>query len=261
MFPPELPPVKNKILYAYRVFGKWLSFFIFGFGSVILGILVLPPMRLFLHPKTRFQKYGRRFISGTFRFFIMIMRIIGVVKLSPDDKKKYKNLSSKIIVANHPSILDVVMLISLIPNADCIVSAYLKRHILTGVASQLYILGSRDLDDIFHSCSETLNLGNCLIIFPEGTRTRRNVKPILKKGAARVALNTGCGIVPVHIGGTDKFGLGKKDPWKGFNPTEKYIYKLRMGEEISVEKYKDIPAPAAAKLITNEIKASLFPES
>jgi len=260
MFPPELPPVKNKFLYAYRVFAKWLSFFIFGLSSVVLGILVLPPMRLFLHPKTRFQKHGRRFISGAFRFFILIMKSLGIVELIPDDKKKYSNLSSKIVVANHPSILDVVMTISLFPNADCIVTAYLKRHILTGVASQLYILGSRDLDDIFQSCSETLNQGNCLVIFPEGTRTKRNVKPILKKGAARVALSTGCSIVPIHIGGTDKFGIGKKDPWPAFNPTEKYIYKLTMGQEIDPAKYKDKPAPAAAKLITKEIEAFLFPK-
>ena len=261
MFPPDFPPIKNKILYAYRVFGKWLSFFIFGLGSVILGTLVLPPMRLVLHPKTRFQKYGRRFVSATFKFFITVMGIIGVVKLMPDDREKYKNIFSKIIVANHPSLLDVVMLISLIPNADCIVNPYLKKNILTVVASQLYIFGSSDLDEIFSSCTETLKHGNCLIIFPEGTRTPRIKKPILKKGAARVALNTGCGIVPIHIGGTDKFGLGKKDPWYGFNAAEKYIYKLTMKDEITPERFKDLPPPAAAKLITNEIEAFLFPKN
>jgi len=260
MFPPDLPPIKNKFLYAYRVFIKWFAIFIFGFGSVLLALLVLPPMRIILHPKERFQKHGRRFISGTFKFFVFIMDFLGGVTLIADDKNKYKNLSSKIIVANHPSLLDVVMTVSLIPNADCIVNAYLKKHILTGVASHLYIFGTRDLDDIFKSCAETLNNGNCLIIFPEGTRTRRNVKPILKKGAARVALSTGCCIVPIHIGGNDKFGLGKKDPWYGFNPTEKYIYKFTMGQEIDPAKYKNLPAPAAAKLITKEIEAFLFPK-
>ena len=260
MFPPNFPPIKNIFVYCWRVIAKWLSFFIFGLGAVLLVILVFPPMRLFLHPKVCFQKYARRFVSLTFRIFIFIMFLLGIVKHIPDDRKKYKNLSSKIIVANHPSLLDVVMLISLIPNADCIVATYFKKHILTGVASQLYILGSLDLDNIINSCGETLKQGNCLIIFPEGTRTPRSAKPILKKGAARVALSSGCGIVPVHIGGTDKFGLGKKDPWYGFNPAEKYIYKLSMREEISPENYKDKPAPAAAKLITKQIETFLFPE-
>jgi len=260
MLPSDLPPVKNKFLYGYRVFAKWLSFFIFGFSSVILGILFLPIMRLVLHPKARFKKHGMRFISGSFKFFIAIMHALCIVDFLPGSKKDYKDLSSKIIVANHPSILDVVMIVSLIPNADCIVNAYLKRHILTGVAGQLYILGSRDLDDIFNSCAETLSQGNCLIVFPEGTRTPRTGKPILKKGAARIAMATGNCIVPVRIGGNDKYGLGKKDPWTGFNPTERYIYKLSMGQEINPEKYKDYPAPAAAKLITKEIEAALFPK-
>ena len=258
MFPPDLPPVSNKPLYIYRVFAKWLSFFIIGFSSIILGILVFPAMRLFLRPKKRFQKYGRRFISGALRFFIFIMHSLRIVNLEVEGRNKYKELASKIIVANHPSLLDVVMLLSLIPNADCIVNAYLKRNVLTGVVLQLYILGSRELEDILNSCTESLNQGNCLIIFPEGTRTPRVGRNILKKGAARIALTSGCGIIPIHIGGTDKFGLGKKDPITGFNPRERYIYRLTMMPEIRAEKYRSIPAPAAARAITKEISSALF---
>ena len=258
MFPPDLPPVSNKALYAYRVFAKWLSFFIFGLSSLILGIAVLPIMRLVLHPQKRFKKYGRRFISAALRFFVFIMHSLKIVDLEPDNRDNYRNLSSKIVVANHPSLLDVVMLISLIPNADCIVNAYLKHNIITGVVRQLYILGSRDVEDIFRACTESLGQGNCLIVFPEGTRTPRVGKVILKKGAARIALATGYSIVPVHIGGTDKFGLGKKDPWPGFNPRERYVYRLTMGAAINPENYRHLPAPAAAKSITREISASLF---
>jgi len=258
MFPPDLPPVSNKLLYAWRVFAKWLSFFIFGLISLIGGILVFPIMRIFIHPKIKFQKYGRRATTLFFKVFISIMRFLGIVNLEPDNRENYRRLSSKIIVANHPSLLDVVMLISLIPNADCIVSSNLRNNILSAVVRQLYILNSRELDDILNACTETLKQGNCLIIFPEGTRTPRTGRNILRKGSARIALASGCNIVPVQIGGTDKFGLGKKDPWPGFNPREKYIYRLTMKDEINPEKYKDIPAAAAAKQLTDEIETSLF---
>ena len=257
--PLPLPPISNKLLYAYRVLAKWFSFFIFGLNSVILGILIFPFMRLVLHPRTRFQKYGRRFVSFYFKIFILMMRILCIVELIPDDRKKYRNLSSKIIVANHPSLLDVVMLISLIPNADCIANTHFKHHILSGVVRQLYILNSNDLHNVLNACTESLKQGNCLIIFPEGTRTPRSRKAILKKGAARIALASGCSILPVHIGGTDKFGLGKKDPWTGFNPGERYIYRITAGAEIDPEKYTTLSAPAAAKYITEEIKSFLFP--
>jgi len=239
---------------------KWFSFFFFGLTSIILSIIILPPMRLLFHPNERFKKYARRLVSVFFRFFVFLMHFIGIVDLEPGDKKQYKTLYSKIVVANHPSLLDVVMLISLIPNADCVVAAYVKHGILRLIVNQLYILNDDDYEKIFSECNKSLKLGNCLIVFPEGTRTPRTRRNPVKKGAARVALTSGCNIVPVHIGGTDKFGLGKKDPWRGFNPTEKYVYRLTMKPEINIEKYKDYPRPAATRALTKEISSVLFPE-
>jgi len=260
MFPPELPPVSNRALYAYRIFMKLLSFFIFGSCSIVLGILILPLMRCVFHPKAKFQKYGRRTISASLRFFVFIMHSLRGLDMEPDNYENYRHLSSKILVANHPSLLDVVMLFSLIPNADCIVNANLGNNILCGIVRQLYILNSSEFEDIINTCTESLNHGNCLIIFPEGTRTPRSGRAILKKGAARISLVSGCSIVPVHIGGTDKYGLGKKDPLFSFNPQERYVYRIRMGEEINPEKFKNLPIPAAAKSITKEMAAFLFPE-
>jgi 1-acyl-sn-glycerol-3-phosphate acyltransferase len=260
MFPPDLPPVKNWPLYCYRVFGKWFSFFIFGTGSVILGILIFPLMRLVLHPRDKFSKYGRRFISFTMRGYIRMMSFLGVVFLKVDNRKKYTALSSKIIIANHPSLLDVVMLLSLIPNADCVVTAYLKNNIISVVIRQMYILSSLEFNDLLRACTDSLHKGNCLIIFPEGTRTRRNGNISIKRGAARIALASGCEIVPVHIGGTDKFGLGKKDPWLGFNPTEPYVYNLTMADEIKPDTYRELYMPKAVRKLTRDISKVLFPD-
>ena len=260
MLPPDLPPISNKPLYVFRVLAKWFFFFFFGFSSLILAILIFPPMRLFIHPKERFKKSARRFVSSSMVFFVSFMHSIRALDLEVDNRENYRCLSSKIIVANHPSLLDVVMLLSLIPNADCIVNAYLKRNIiLKGVIHQLYILGSLSFEDILRSCAESLGQGNCLIVFPEGTRTPRSGNVVIKKGAARIALASNCNIVPIHIGGTDKFGLGKKDPWTGFNPTERYVYTISMGPEISLENYRNLSMPKAVRVLTREIKASLFP--
>jgi len=260
MFPPELPPVSNKPLYVYRVLVKWFSFFYFGVTTLFMGILILPVMRLVLHPKERFKKHGRRFVSSSMRGFVSLMRFLGIVELEVDDRENYRRLSSKIVVANHPSLLDIIMLFSLIPNADCIVNVYLNRNVIVKrVVRQIYILNSLDFDDLIQACNESLGEGNCLIIFPEGTRTPRSGKVIFRKGAARIALASGCTIVPVRIGGTDKYGLGKKDPWTGFNPRERYVYRLAMGAEINPEKYRSFSVPGGVRVLTREIQAALFP--
>jgi 1-acyl-sn-glycerol-3-phosphate acyltransferase len=255
----EMPPVSNRLLYAYRVFAKWFSFFIFGLGTLILVILVFPVMRLFLHPRDKFKKYGRRFVSRSMRFFVFLMHLMGIVNLEAGSREVFRNLSSKIVVANHPSLLDVVMLFSLIPNADCIVNSSLSYNIVRGIILKLYILNSLDFENLSRSCSESLRQGNCIIIFPEGTRTPRTGKIIVKKGAARLSLACGCGIIPVHIGGTDKYGLGKHDPWTAFNSRDKYVYSVSMGNEISPEKYRRLSMPAAVRALTTEVKTVLFP--
>jgi 1-acyl-sn-glycerol-3-phosphate acyltransferase len=250
MTAPDLPPVKNRFLYVWRITAKLLSFLYFGLGSILLVVLFFPVMRLFLRPRERFRRYARRLVSFQFRVFILIMRGLQIVRLEADNRQAYRNLSSKIIVANHPSLLDVVMLISLIPNADCIVQGYTSRTILRGVVKQLYILSSLDFEEICDSCKQSLAEGNCIIIFPEGTRTPRSGPIPLKRGAARLALASGCGIVPLRIGGTDKYGLGKRDPWLAFNPREKYVYRISMGEELSPGCFADLPVPVAARRLT-----------
>jgi 1-acyl-sn-glycerol-3-phosphate acyltransferase len=260
MFPPELPPVSNRLLYVYRVWAKWFSFFFFGLISLILVIIIFPLMCLILHPRKRFKEYARRFVSSSMKFFVSFMHFLKIVDLEAGNRENYRHLSSKIVVANHPSLLDIVMLLSLIPNADCIVNMSLNRNVIVkGVVRQIYILNSLDFEDLFRACNASLQQGNCLVIFPEGTRTPRSGKVIFRKGAARIALISGCNVIPVHIGGTDKYGLGKKDPWTGFNPQERYVYSIDMGPEIDPEKYRNLPTPKAVRALTREMAAFLFP--
>jgi len=262
MFPPDLPGVSNRPLYIYRVLVKWLSFFVFGLGTLILVVAVFPPMRLILHPRERFKKYARRFVSFSMKVFVFFMHSLRGLDLETDNRENYRQLSSKIIVANHPSLLDILILFSLIPKADCIVNAKLTHNfIVRGVINQLYIINSLNFTDLLRGCAESLGQGNCLIIFPEGTRTPRTGKVVIKKGAARIALDCGCGIIPVHIGGTDKYGLGKGDPWTGFNPQERYVYRLTMGAEINPEKYRSFSGPAGVRALTEEIQRSLWKKS
>jgi len=251
-------PVSNKALYVYRVLAKWFAFFFFGLSTLILLTLIFPFMRLALHPKERFKKHGRRFVSSSMRFYLGILRVIGIVEVKADEREEFRTLKSKIIAANHPSILDIVVLFSLIPNADCIVNARLARNIVGGVIRQLYIFNSLDFEDLLKACTESLKQGNCLIVFPEGTRTPRQGKIVYKKGATRIALYSDCNILPVLIGGNDKYGLGKKDPWATANPTERYIYQIKMAEEIPPEKFKPLPNPIAVKTMTGVLFDSIM---
>jgi 1-acyl-sn-glycerol-3-phosphate acyltransferase len=248
-----MPPVKNWPLYMHRVFMKAMSFFVFGLGTLVLVFPVVPVLLLFSRSAENFQKNARRLISAFFRFFIGMMTCMGIVIFEAPDREFFKNQKSKIIVSNHPSLLDMVMVISLIPNADVIVQDYVRNTILWGVVKRFYIMNTLNFEELTAACKESLAKGNCLVIFPEGTRTRRNEKMRLKKGAVRISILTGAEIVAVHIGGTDKYGLGKKDPFFSFNHTEKYIYRITLQKIINPGQYADMEIQRAARRMNSQI--------
>ena len=177
----ELPKVKNFLWYGYSAFMKLFFYFFFGTGSVFLAIFVFPWIRVFEHDKHKFQIKARAFVSASFRFFINFMRLTGVVRLKVDDKDAFRNIHGKVIVANHPSMLDFVFIMSLVPNANCIVRGGLAKTVLAGVIKQCYIVNTLDFDELCALCKQTLDEGNNVIIFPEGTRSPRHGKNPYKK--------------------------------------------------------------------------------
>ncbi len=256
------PPVKNPVLYVWRIIAKVLSFAIFGLGSVGLSIIALPVLIIFVHPRSRFRKVGHHLISLTFRFFVGVMSIIGSASIRVDDKKRFRSLKSCIVVANHPSLLDVVMLISQIPDADCIVSGYLAgKNILHFITNWLYIPNVYSHEELMERCIKSLESGSNLIIFPEGTRSLASGQNRYKKGAARVARASGCKILPVYIGGTDKRGLRKHDPMFMYNTRYRYIYDLHIKEIIDPADYSDVTDIIAAKRMTDNLRHQLSDEA
>ena len=232
---------------------KLFLYLFFGTGSVVLAIIVFPILKLTIHPHERFQKAARAVVSQTFRFFLGMMRVAGVARFTIPDRKAFWNLKSKIVVANHPSMIDVVCMISLMPNADCIVRGSLAKSVYAGVIRQLYIVNSLGYEEMIDLCRKSLAKGTNLIIFPEGTRTPRHGTNPYKKGAARIALDTHCDVQPVYIGGSDKYGLGKHDAFISYVRSGCYHYDIRLLPEIKISDYESLEPQIAAKHLTEKM--------
>lgn len=256
----ELPPVKwyRFPLWCCQCFVKLFCYLFFGTGSVVLALVVFPWIRVFVHPKEKFQIKAREFVSASFRMFANVMRMTGALSLRVDDRAKYRNIHGKIIIANHPSMLDFVFIMSLVPNANCIVRGGLANTVLGGVIRQCYIVNSLDFDELCRLCKQTIDEGNNVIIFPEGTRSPRHGVNPYKKGAARIAYYSNCDVLPILVGGNDKYGLGKHDPFWSYNHTERYIYQFSMLPEIKIDEYKNLSETIAAKRLTDKMEEVLY---
>lgn len=210
---------------------KSFAYAIFGIGSLILGLIILPIERIIFHPQTRFRKIGRRTVSLSHKWFVEFCKALQLIEIR-SSIAGFSDLKGVIIAPNHPTIFDVVILFSLIPGADCIVRGALTRTVTGFIVRALYIINSEDFEKLKEDCRRSVESGNTLIIFPEGTRTRRG-KPIeLKRGTAYISLYADVDVIPVIIGGNDKKGLQKKDHFYTINEDGRYIYTIRRADKV-----------------------------
>ncbi len=252
------------VRFMWKTVSKSLVYLFFVLGASVLITVVFPTILLFIHPERRSSVMMRKATSMTFMIMRWCMVLLGLVRvvIGKDDRLRLKNLSSSIIVANHPSLIDVTLLISYMPQADCIVNAKLfERPIVRHVVRRLFVPNSIDFSIMVEACGNSLAEGNCLVIFPEGTRTKPGREPAIKKGSARISLKTGYPVIPVRIEANDMRGLRKGDPFYRINRNGRYEFTLTVGNLIDPRGYAAEQAPVAAKKMTQDIFRALFPDA
>ncbi len=209
-------------------------FSLFGLMGVVYTVLVFPLIYLLpisLHSKCLYSKY---IIHKSFSIFVFLMVLIGSVSLEIEGAELLLE-GGQLIIANHPTLIDVVILIALVKRADCIIKKPLFRNPFTAgsVTSTGYI--SNDSDTILEDCKQSLESGNSLIIFPEGTRTQAE-QVEFQRGAANMALHSGCDFTPVLIDCSPAF-LDKKQYWYQY-PKQKPHLRIKVLPRFEIAQYQ-----------------------
>jgi 1-acyl-sn-glycerol-3-phosphate acyltransferase len=189
----------KRLNWCWRLVATGISFIVFGIGGLVLWAIVFPCLSLAVKNPILRSRLARKTIHNTFRFFVNLMKTLGVLSYEVHGLDKL-NRSGLLILANHPTLIDVVFLISFTPKADCVVKASLINNPFTRgpVLAARFIrnnMGPPMLDD----CIASVRQGNHLIIFPEGTRTTPGQPLRLQRGAANVAVRGHIPITPVVI--------------------------------------------------------------
>ena len=111
------------------------------------------------------------------------------------------------------TLIDVVLLVAAMPQADCIVKSAAERHPLLRrlVKGAGYIPNDRP-EPLIAAGTEALRQGRSLLLFPEGTRSPEGRLRAFRRGAARIALRSGSDLVPVVITCLPPI-LMKGQPW------------------------------------------------
>jgi 1-acyl-sn-glycerol-3-phosphate acyltransferase len=146
-----------------------------GLGSLAVLCLSWLPFAAVLHlvlPSRFGQALGRRAISWGFRAYLGVLQTLCACRLDLSAIDALSKQGPLIIVANHPSLLDAVLITSRLPNSVCVMKSSLMDNLLFGAAARLagYVPNDLPLTMILQS-AEVLKHGGQVLIFPEGTRT------------------------------------------------------------------------------------------
>lgn len=244
----------DKAMWCWRVLARALCFLVFGIGGLLIPLLIVPV--LYLLPGDQFdrQRRGKLVIHHVLRVYIGLMRWLGVLSYEIHGQADLKN--AQLVLANHPTLIDVVFLLAIIPNANCVVkSGLLKNPFTRGpIKAAGYIINDDKADDVIEAAEHVFKQGNALIVFPEGTRTVPGQPLKLKRGAANIAIRTAADITPVIIR-CHPVTLTKGEPWYRV-PKHKPHFSIEVKPVIAIRPYIDQHKPAlAARDLTRDLNA------
>lgn len=245
---------------AWRLTAAALCFASFGIGAILLGWIVFPLLHLVVRDRRSRASHARTIIRHAFRALIGAMRLARLVTVEIRGEH-FLQRRGLLILANHPTLIDVVFLLAIVRQADCVVKAALAANPFTrGPIRAAAFVFNDSGPGLLDACVESVRAGNNLIVFPEGTRTPASGVLHLRRGAARIALLGGLDILPIRIGCTPQV-LGKHDKWYAV-ATRRVHFCISVGEPIATAPFIRQSHPAlAARRLTDHLTAYFAPET
>jgi len=226
----------NPLWIAYRYVAM-----IFIPGIFLLLCLGWLPFALLgrLLPSRLGRRWGRYMLMDGFRTYLDILEWCFSCRFDLSELDRLHTAGPLIIAANHPSMLDAILIVSRLPNAVCVMKAALVDHLFFAAPTRLagYIRNDEALAMILNG-REALRDGAQLVIFPEGTRTEKFPVDTCTASTGLIASRSGIPVQTLLIEYSTPY-LGKA--WRRCRPPELPLHcRIRLGRRF--EPSRDVAA-------------------
>jgi 1-acyl-sn-glycerol-3-phosphate acyltransferase len=208
-----------------------------GIGGSLLALTVFPLIALATRDRCLRQKRIQAVLHRSLRLYCRAIHALRVADIDMTGTEQLKSLRGAMLIANHPSLLDVVMIMAAVPNVQCIVKGGLWRNpfFRLTVEGAGYIRNDQDSETLLRTCIETLKAGNNLIVFPEGTRTVRGQPIALHRGFANIAIHAEADLQLIRINCEPPI-LHKGNPWWKV-PSTRSKFKMEVGDRLDIHNF------------------------
>ncbi len=236
----------KKMRIACRFLRSWICFLVFGFGALLLSGIFFPPAFIFLREKNRRRRYFVRVIRVAWRVMLGRFRAFFLAdsKLCPD-ATVFEKMRGNVVVANHPTLIDILFLVVSIPHSVCIVKNSLARNPFVAVlVRNAFLPNDVPFSRLLENSQKLLNAGFNLVVFPEMTRTRLHTPSQVHTGAFHIALHARAPISFVKIVPSERI-LAKEQPL-GYAGTRFVAFDLV---------FRERTVPAAETALSHRVQA------
>lgn len=234
-----------------RLFFTAFGYIFFGLGA-LLSQPFLPLLLCRYKSGIERHRAARRLIAWMWRGFLRYLRVTGVIDYRYRRTEELGR-AGQLILANHPSLLDVLLLLSVVPQSNCIVKRSLwDNFFVGGLVRAAGFIPNNENEATFEAATRALADGETLLIFPEGTRTGRDGIISFNRAAVSIGLRAATEIRPVVIH-MDPVGIRKHDPWYRI-PEKTYDYTIAVADAIDpAALLAEKPLPVAARRLNQSL--------
>lgn len=227
----------NRLDRFYRGFGAALFLTVIGVGGTLLALTVFPLIAGLTREHERRRLRFQWVLHHSFRLYCAAIHAMRIAEIAIVGAERLRGLEGGLIVANHPSLLDVVLIMAAVPRVQCVVKGALWRNpfFRLTVEGAGYIRNDLDSEALMAACVATLKAGNNLIVFPEGTRTLPGQPVRLRRGFANIATLAEADVQIVTIT-CDPPVLNKGGAWWRV-PRQRSRFRMEVGERLDIQAF------------------------
>ncbi len=197
---------------ALRSMAQVVLFVAFGVYGALMSSLIVPVYSLFERDRQRRARGIRGIMYHLTRGYVGSMSALRLIDLEIVGLDR-EPAPGSLIVANHPSLIDALILLGHVKGAGVVAKRSLQVNPFTsgGIRGADYVVNA-DPQALIEECTSRIAAGESLVLFPECTRTGDDGVIRLRRGAAHIAVRSGCSMLPVTISFSEPL-LTKKSRW------------------------------------------------
>ena len=178
-----------------------------------------------------------------------------------EGREKIRPRATYVMVANHQSLLDILVLFRLFAHYKWV--SKIENFRIPCIGWNMHLNGyvklrrgdPQSIGEMMSHCARVLDDGSSIMMFPEGTRSPDGRLRAFKHGAFTLAQGSGCPILPILVEGT-----ADALPKRGFVLQGRHAIRVRVLDEIPHEKLRDRTVAEVTREVWQRFADELGPE-